>query len=187
MDHVLHECVVGCPILSSTYEHVSRFIIAARASISYCNQACCCHPTCASCAAWMCGSCRMSNSIKQVWACPDLSFDRLVLYAFLHFLRSNFSPSRPLQLWFEAACETSLARDIYAKSTTQKSRRGRYSFIVCLSVLSYWMISVRDKKHGTCLRNGRGCAAWALILNCKHVVVSDTSSNLCIMCCMNVL
>jgi len=29
------------------------------------------HPTCASCVAWMC--CRMSNSIKHVWACPDQS------------------------------------------------------------------------------------------------------------------
>jgi len=48
------------------------------------------------------------------------------------------------------------------------------------------MISVRIKKHGTCLRNGRGCAAWALISYCNHVVVSDTSSSLCIMCCMNV-
>ena len=32
------------------------------------------HPTCASCVAWMC--CRMSNSIKHVWACPDLSSRR---------------------------------------------------------------------------------------------------------------
>jgi len=29
------------------------------------------HPTCASCVAWMC--CRMSNSIKHAWACPDQS------------------------------------------------------------------------------------------------------------------
>ena len=70
------------------------------------------HPTCVSYIAWMC--CRMSDSInKHVWACPDLSFDRLGLYTFLRFLRSNFSPSRPLQLCFEAACETSFARDIY--------------------------------------------------------------------------
>ena len=86
------------------------------------------HPTCASCVAWMC--CRMSNSIKHVWACPDLSFDRLVLYAFLHSLRSMFSPSRPLQLWFEAACETSFALDIYAVQSTQKAVEGA----ICLSV-----------------------------------------------------
>ena len=42
------------------------------------------------------------------------SIYRLGLYTFLHSLHSNFSPSRPLQLWFEADCETSLARDIYA-------------------------------------------------------------------------
>ena len=104
----------------------------------------------------------MSDSIKHVRTCPDLSLDRLLLYTFLHSLRSNFAPSRPLQLWFEAACEVSLARDKYAMQSTPKIRRGRYSFI-CLSVRSYWMISVRDKKYGTCLRNGRGCVAWALI------------------------
>jgi len=89
------------------------------------------HPTCASCVAWMC--CRMSNSIKHVWAYLDLSFHRHWLYIFLHSLRSSFSPSRPLQLCFEAHCETSLARDIPAMQSTPKSRRGRYSFI-CLSV-----------------------------------------------------
>jgi hypothetical protein len=47
-------------------------------------------------------------------------------------IRSNFSPSRPLQLWFEAACGTSLARDKYTVQSTQKSRRGRYSFILRL-------------------------------------------------------
>jgi len=51
-------------------------------------------------------------------------------YTFLHSLRSNFSPLRPLQLWFEAACEASLARDKYVMQSTQKSRRGRYCFIV---------------------------------------------------------
>ena len=110
---------------------------------------------------------------------------RLGLYTFLHSLHSNFSPSRPLQLWFEAACEASLARDKYAMQCTPKIRRGCYSFICPYS--SSWMISVIDKKHGTCLRNGRGCAAWALISYCNHVVVGATSSNLCIMCCMNVL
>ena len=108
MHHVLHECVVGCPILSSTMS-MSRSIIAAWASlfIAIMLFSMLRHPTCASYIAWMC--CRMSNSIKHVWACPDQT-----LYIFLHSLRSNFSPSRPLQLWFEADCETSLARDIYA-------------------------------------------------------------------------
>jgi hypothetical protein len=76
------------------------------------------HPTCASCVTWM--SSRMSDSIKHVWACPDLSFDRLRLYTFMQPLRSNFSPSRPLQLWFEAACETSLARDKYTPCKAPK-------------------------------------------------------------------
>jgi hypothetical protein len=38
-----------------------------------------------------------------------------------------------LQLWFEAACETSFAGNTYAMQSTPKSRRGRYCFI-CLSV-----------------------------------------------------
>jgi len=54
------------------------------------------HSTCVSYIPWMC--CKMSKSIKHEWACPDLSIDRLGLYTFLHSLRSNFSPSRPLQL-----------------------------------------------------------------------------------------
>jgi len=164
---------------------MSRSIIAAWASINIAIMLSLVlrHPTCVSCVAWMC--CMMSDSIKHVRTCPDLSLDRLWLYTFLHSLRSNFAPSRPLQLWFEAACEASLARDKYAMQSTPKIRRGCYSFICPYS--SSWMISVIDKKHGTCLRNGRGCAAWALISYCNHVVVGATSSNLCIMCCMNVL
>jgi len=114
--------VWACPDLSSRRGH--WFVIAITLLLVLR------HPTCASCVPWIC--CRMSNSIKHVWACPDLSFDRLVLYAFLHSLRSNFSPSRPFQLWFETACETSLARDTYAMQSTPKSRRGRYCFIVKL-------------------------------------------------------
>ena len=165
---------------------MSQSIIAAWASINIAIMLLLVlrHPTCVSCVAWMC--CTMSDSIKHVRTCPDLSLDRLWLYTFLHSLHSNFAPSRPLQLWFEAPCEASLARDKYAMQSTPKIRRGRYSFI-CLSVRSYWMISVRDKKHGTCLRNGRGCAAWALVFYCKHVVNGATSSNLRIMCCMDVL
>ena len=142
------------------------------------------HSTCVSYIPWMC--CKMSKSIKHEWACPDLSIDRLGLYTFLHSLRSNFSPSRPLQLCFVPACETSFAHDINAMQSTQKSVEGATALFVCL-YSSSWMIGVRDKKHSTCLRNGRGCAAWALISYCNHVVVSDRSSNLCIMCCMNVL
>jgi len=109
------------------------------------------------------------------------------LHTFLLSLHSNFAPSRPLQLWFEAACETSFAGHIYAMQSTPKCRRGRYCFI-CLSVcLFVCPVVVDETKYRTCLRNGRGCAAWALIFYCKHVAVSDTSSNLCIMCCMNVL
>ena len=91
---------------------MSRSIIAASASIliEIMLLLVLRHPTCVSCVAWMC--CRMSNSIKHVCACSNLSFYRHGLYTFLHSLRSNFSTSRPLQLWFEAACESSFVRDI---------------------------------------------------------------------------
>ena len=128
------------------------------------------HPTCVSCVAWKC--CRMSNFIKHVCACPDLSFDRHWLYIFLHSLRSSFSPSRPLQLCFEAHCETSLARDIPAMQSTPKSRRGRYSFI-CLSVfvvlddkrekLKTWHVLIRSF-FGIRIRHASTFAVFSLEL-----------------------
>jgi len=57
------------------------------------------------------------------------SIYRLGLYTFLHSLRSNLSPSRPLQLWFEAR-ETSSARDIYAMQSTQKAVEGATALFV---------------------------------------------------------
>ena len=70
MHHILHECVVGCPILSSMYDHVPIYLQLHVSS----------------------------------WT--------VHLHTFLLSLHSNFSPSRPLQLWFEAAHESSFARDI---------------------------------------------------------------------------
>jgi len=115
---------------------MSQSIIAAWASLSIAIMLLLVlrHPTSASCVAWMC--CRMSNSIKHVWACLDLSFHRHWLYTFLHCLRSIFSPSRPLQLWFEAACETSLARDKYPMQSTQKSVEGATALFVCPSYVT---------------------------------------------------
>ena len=120
-------CIMCCMNVLQFYQacmSMSQSIIAAWASLSIATMLLLVlrHRTCASCVAWMC--CRMSNSIKHVWACLDLSFHRHWLYTFLHCLRSNFSPSRPLQLWFEAACETSLARDIYATQSTPKDVEG---------------------------------------------------------------
>jgi len=85
----------------------------------------------------------MSNSIKHVQACPDQS-----LYIFLHSLRSNFSPSRPLPLWFEAACETSLARDIPAEqSTPQKAVEGATALFFRLSVCSVVVDDKRERQN----------------------------------------
>ena len=74
-----------------------------------------------------------------------------------HSLRSNFAPSRPLQLWFEAACEASLARDKYAMQSTPKLRRGRYSFI-CLSVCSVVLDETKNmaRAYGTGVGARRG-------------------------------
>jgi len=113
----------ACPDLSLQRWH--RFLIAIMLLLVLR------HPTCASCVALMC--CRMSNSMKLVWACLDLSFHRLRLYTFLHCLRSNFSPSRPLHLWIEAACEASLARDKYAMQSTKKAVEGATALFVCKS------------------------------------------------------
>ena len=115
----------------------------------------------------------MSNSIKHVWACPDLSFHRHWLYTFLHCLRSNFSLSRPLQLWFEAACETSFEGDIYAMQSTPKSL---YS--------SSWMISVRDKISHVLTEQAwvrgvgidfllQSCCCWCYVIQPVHHVLHE--------------
>jgi len=70
-------------------------------------------------------------------------------------LRSNFSPSRPLQLWFEAACETSLARDIYAMQSTQKDVEGATALFVRLSVCSV----VLDDRQNIARAYGTGVGA----------------------------
>ena len=169
MHHVLHECVVGCPIL--TIKHVwacpdqssrrgHRFLIVIM--LFFVLR----HPTCVSYIAWMC--CRMSDSIKHVWASPNQSsrrghrylmqsccslcyviqpvhhilhecvvgcpiissmYDHVPIYlqlhvssstvhlhTFLHSLHSNFSPSRPLQRWF----------DLFVSSTVRSTVVGHY-------------------------------------------------------------
>jgi hypothetical protein len=88
-----------------------------------------------------------------------------------------------LQLWFEAACETSLARDIYAMQSTPKSRRGRYSFI-CLFVLSSWMIGVRDKISHVLTERAwvrgvgidfllQACCCWCYVIQPVHHVLHE--------------
>jgi hypothetical protein len=133
--HTLHECVVGCPILSSIYEHVP---------------------------------------IKHQ-----------TLYIFFHSLRSNFTPSRPLQLWFEADCETSLARDIPAMQSTPKRRRGRYSFI-CLSVCPVVVDDRRERQKTWHVLTERAwvrgvgidfllqsCCSWCYVIQPVHHVLHE--------------
>ena len=74
--HVLHECVVGCPLLSSMYEHVPINHCGVGIAI-YCNHVVlgATSSNLSSCIPWMC--CRMSNPIKQLLrACTDLSSRR---------------------------------------------------------------------------------------------------------------
>ena len=113
--HTLHECVVGCPILSSTNEHVPFYHFIVLDST----------PSYTLCALTSHHRVRCSSGLKHV----------------KHHQHVTNTPCK----------------------APQKSVEGATALFVCLSVLSSWMIGVRDKKHGTCLRNGRGCAAWALI------------------------
>jgi len=112
---ILHECVVGCPILSSTYEHVPIYH-----SIVFDST-----PSYTPCALTSHHRDRCSSGLKQL--------------AKHHWHVTNTPCKAP-----------------------QKAVEGATALFVCL-YSSSWMIIVRDKKHGTCLRNGRGCAAWALI------------------------
>ena len=88
------------------------------------------HPTCASCVAWMC--CRMSISIKHVWACPDLSLDRHWLYTFLLSGLTSHHRVRCRSALKQLAKHHSHVTNTPCKAP-QKSRRGRYSFI-CPSI-----------------------------------------------------
>jgi hypothetical protein len=62
-------------------------------------------------------------------------------------LRSNFSPLRPLQLWFEAAYEASLTRDKYVMQSTQKDVEGATALFVRLSVCSVVVDDKRERQN----------------------------------------
>ena len=129
----------------------------------------------------------MSRSIIAAWASilieiMILSFHRHGLYTSLHSLRSNFSPSRPLQLCFQAACEASLARDKYPMQSTPKSRRGRYSFI-CLSVCSVVVDDRRERQniaraYGTGVGSRRG--HWFFIASMLLMVLRHPTCASCV-------
>jgi len=124
--HVLHECVVGCPILSSMYEHVPIYHRGVGID-KYCNHVVlgASHPTCVSYIAWM--SCRIF-----VWRTSSHSTAHVMSWTVL--LRALFA------LWLLT----------FALIATLVWRILRYvlaliATLVCPSVLSYWMIGVRDK------------------------------------------
>jgi len=106
------------------------------------------HPTCASCVAWMC--CRMSNSIKHVWARPDQSSRRRHRY-----------------LWQSCSSWCYVIQPVH---------HVLHECVVGCPILSSMY------EHVPIYHCGVGIDKY-----CNHVVVSATSSNLCIMCCMNVL
>jgi len=107
------------------------------------------HPTCASCVARMC--CRMSNSIKHVWACPDQSSRR--------------------GHWFHIAIMLFLVL-----------RHPTSHHVLHESVVGCPLLSTSKYEHVPINHRGVG-----IDFNWKHDVVSATSSNLRIMCCMDVL
>ena len=145
--HILHECVIGCPILSSMYEHVPiynstyrlglyTFLHSLRSNLKPSRPL----------QLWFDAretslarnSMNVFEAVQFYQACMSMSRSiynpiyRLWLYTFLHSLHSNFSPSLPLQLWFEAPCKASLARDKYVMQSTQKGVEGATALYVCL-------------------------------------------------------
>jgi len=106
------------------------------------------HPTCASCVAWMC--CRMSNSIKHAWACPDQSSRRGHRY----LSQSCCSQCYVIQLVHHVLHEC---------------------IVGCPILLSMY-------EHVPIYHRVVGIDHYF-----NHVVVDATSSNLCIIYCMNVL
>ena len=99
-------------------------------------------------------------------------------------IRSNFSPSRPLQLCFEAACGTSLARDKYTVQSTQKSRRGRIQPVHYVLHECVVGCPILSSMHEHVPINHRVVGIDHYF---NHVVVDATSSNLCIIYCMKLL
>ena len=98
------------------------------------------HPTCASCVAWMC--CRMSNSIKHVWACPDSSSRRghryLIAIMFMLVIRHP--------TWM--CCKMSDSIKHAWACPDQSSRRGHWFLIAIMLFLVL--------RHPTCA----SCVAW---------------------------
>ena len=140
MHRVLHECVVGCPILSSMYEHVPIYHLIVLDSIP-------------------------SNTL-----CALTSHHRVRCSSGLKHLAKRHS------------------HETYMRRAKQlKSRRGRYCFIclsVCLSVLSSWMIGVRDKISHVLTERAwvrgvgidfllQSCCCWCYVIQPVHHVLHE--------------
>ena len=130
--HILHEYVVGCPILSSMYQHVPIYhsiVLNSTPSYTLCaltshHRVCCCSGLiCLYSSSWMISvrdkNLARANSeffIRHASNFALFALELLViqlhtlclgLYFFAHSSRYDFSPSRWLQLWFRALCGTS--------------------------------------------------------------------------------
>jgi len=146
--HVLHECVVGRPILSSMFGHVP--IYHRGVGIDFPLQSCCC----------LCYVIQPVDHLLHecVVGCHILSsmYEHVPIY---HLIFLDSTPSYTL-CTLTSHHRVRLCSGLYQLAkhhwhvtnapckALQKSRRGRYCFIclsVCLFVLSSWMISVRDK------------------------------------------
>ena len=90
------------------------------------------HPTCASCVAWMC--CRMSNSIRHVWACPDLSSRRghRFLITIMLFLVQRHPICASCVAWMCCRMSNSI-KHVWACPHQSSRRRHRYLLQSCCS------------------------------------------------------
>jgi len=142
--HVLHECVVGCPILSSTYEHDP--INHHGVGIDFPLQSCC---------SW----CYVIQPVHHVLhecvvGCPTPSsmYEHVPIY---HLIVIDSTPSCTLSALtshHRVRCSSGLKQLAKHHSQVthtpckapQKAVEGATALFVCL-YSSSWMISVRDK------------------------------------------
>ena len=189
--HILHECVVGCPILSSMYEHVPIYLqlnelswtVHSTSSYTLCTLTSHHRVRCSS------GLKHLAKHHSHVTYTPCKAPQKAVEGATALFVRLSVC---------SVVVDDKLERQNIARAygTGVGARRGHW-----FNIASMFLLVLR---HPTCA----SCVAWMccrMSNSIKHVrtcpdlsldrlglytflhSLRSTSSNLCIMCCMNVL
>jgi len=145
------------------------------------------HPTCASCVAWMC--CRMSNSIKHVWACPDQSSRRGHRYLSQSYCCWCYVIQPVHHVLHECVVGCPILSSMHENVLI--NHRGVGIAIYCNHVV----LCATSSNLSSCI----ACMCCRMSSSIKHhrvvgidhyfnrLLVDATSSNLCIIYCMNVL